>query len=390
MGTAFTRTVRSLDADRFLRPGAGLLLCAAFLGAWGYWAARFPVTLREVTSTARIEVSGAAVPVQTPLSGRVARTLMVLGSEVREGDPMIELDAAPERLQLEEERTRADATVPTIAALRGQVMALRQAREREQAASAKEVEEAQANRQSSEAPARYAAGELARLEQLRGERLIAERDYQKARADADETLATVDRRRLTAERLSAQQATRESDREAAVRNLEAEIARLEAQALSARAAMSRLQNEAGRRVIRAPFAGRVGEAQVLRAGAYLTAGEKIAAIVPESGLMVVAQFAPAAALGRVREGQTGEARLPGFPWAQWGTVPLIVSRVSGEIREGGLRVELKIDPSRPCRIPLRHGIPGAVEVAVERLTPLELLLRSVGRMLSAPRSGRAS
>jgi hypothetical protein len=49
-------------------------------------------------------------------------------------------------------------------------------------------------------------------------------------------------------------------------------------------------------------------------------------------------------------------------------------------------VELRVDPSRPCRIPLQHGMPGSVEVAVERVTPVALILRLAGRMLASPRN----
>jgi membrane fusion protein (multidrug efflux system) len=77
-------------------------------------------------------------------------------------------------------------------------------------------------------------------------------------------------------------------------------------------------------------------------------------------------------------------RLDGFPWAQYGSIPATVSRVAGEVRDGQVRVELGITPTAAFRVPLQHGLPGSVEIEVERLTPAALLLRTAGRLLAAP------
>jgi membrane fusion protein (multidrug efflux system) len=386
MSTAFTRTLRSLDADRFVRPGVAIGAIAAFLAAWGGWAMLSHVTLREVSNAARIEVAQSTYPVQAPMAGRVVKTYLAVGRTVKAGEPLVELDAAPEKLQYQEERTRAQTLLPAIEALKLQLEAETQARTREQEATRTAIEQARANTRTAEAPARYNELEEKRLSELRKEGLIAEREYQRGHADAEQARAVTDRENFTVSRLAEEQRTKESDRDSRMRGFEAEIAKLEGQIATSKAAMQRLQNEMERRIIRAPIAGRLGEAQSLRVGAVVDEGERLAAIVPEGQLLVVAQFAPASAMGRLAEGQSAEVRLQGFPWAQWGTAPALVSRVASEIRDGTVRVELKIDPSRPCRIPLRHGMPGAVEVSVERVTPATLLLRLAGRMLASPRN----
>jgi membrane fusion protein (multidrug efflux system) len=58
-----------------------------------------------------------------------------------------------------------------------------------------------------------------------------------------------------------------------------------------------------------------------------------------------------------------------------------VSRVASEPREGVVRIELIVHPESAPLIPLQHGLPGQVEIAVERASPAGLLLRAVGRML---------
>jgi membrane fusion protein (multidrug efflux system) len=45
-----------------------------------------------------------------------------------------------------------------------------------------------------------------------------------------------------------------------------------------------------------------------------------------------------------------------------------------------------VDAQAPSAIPLQHGLPGAVEVEVGRVTPAALILRNGGRMLSTPRA----
>ena len=51
------------------------------------------------------------------------------------------------------------------------------------------------------------------------------------------------------------------------------------------------------------------------------------------------------------------------------------------LRSGQVRVELTIDPDPASPIPLEHGLPGTIEVEVDRVSPAALALRAVGKML---------
>jgi membrane fusion protein (multidrug efflux system) len=108
-------------------------------------------------------------------------------------------------------------------------------------------------------------------------------------------------------------------------------------------------------------------------------GDIVGVVLPTGTLHVVAAFAPAAALGRVRAGQTARLRLEGFPWAQYGSLPATVTKVADEVRDGSVRVDLALLTDVPTNIPLQHGLPGSVEVVVDQVSPLTLLLRSVGK-----------
>jgi multidrug resistance efflux pump len=108
-------------------------------------------------------------------------------------------------------------------------------------------------------------------------------------------------------------------------------------------------------------------------------GDKLGAIVPDGRVQIVAQFPPTS-LGRIAPGQRAAMRLDGFSWSQYGAVQAVVSRVAREVRDGSVRVELALDRA-PSRIPIGHGLPGSLEIEIERATPASLVLRHAGRLL---------
>jgi membrane fusion protein (multidrug efflux system) len=75
-------------------------------------------------------------------------------------------------------------------------------------------------------------------------------------------------------------------------------------------------------------------------------------------------------------------RLDGFPWAQYGSIDATVSRVATEIRDGVVRIEFTpAHIGNPVGI-MQHGVPGVVEVAIERAAPAFLVFRAAGLLLS--------
>jgi multidrug resistance efflux pump len=108
----------------------------------------------------------------------------------------------------------------------------------------------------------------------------------------------------------------------------------------------------------------------------------LATLVPSGKLQVIAAFDPATALGRLAPGQSARMRLDGRDWATFGDLAGAVARVGAEPGEQALRVELQLAPSSGQRLMPHHGMTGAVEVAVERVSPATLVLRAIGRALS--------
>src|SRR5690606_195816 len=116
-----------------------------------------------------------------------------------------------------------------------------------------------------------------------------------------------------------------SDRRAGLDALAREQARLDGEIAATAAVIARLEHDIGRRTVTAPLAGRVGELAELRAGAFVAAGDRLGAIVPDGALRAVAYFDPAVAAGRIAPGQRARLRLDGFPWTRYGSIPATVA-----------------------------------------------------------------
>jgi multidrug resistance efflux pump len=380
MSTAFARTLQQLEPRRSRRVVLMVMTIGIIATGWGVWAAKASVTVYEVSVRARLEVECAPHPVDSPISGTVVDSSMQLDRDVTAGDVLVRLNADTEQLSVREQREKANALDAELAALRAQASSAARARDEGALAARALLDETRERLHEAEAPARQAQQELERLERLRAQSLISEHDFDTGRADAARTRASADTARLSLVRIEQEQAARDRDRAAALDQIRGQIARLEGERRGSQDALLRLNVEAERHVIRAPAAGRLGDAVLLRPGAVVQAGQRLAVIVPGGDVLAVAQFSPAAASGRIRPGQRARIRLDGFPWAQYGTVDATVARVANEVRDGTVRVELTVRAGANARISLEHGLTGNVEVAVERVTPLTLLLRTAGAL----------
>jgi membrane fusion protein (multidrug efflux system) len=162
--------------------------------------------------------------------------------------------------------------------------------------------------------------------------------------------------------------------------LRGQLATLDGEANTLTASLARLEAEIERLRVRAPVDGTLADVAALQPGAWVAEGQHVATVLPAGGLRVVAEFAPASALGRIRPGQPARVRLDGLPWVQYGSLTARVSRVAGEVRDQHLRVELSLDgPGEIAQQLLQHGLSGSVEVTLEDVAPAVMLLRSVGR-----------
>jgi multidrug resistance efflux pump len=386
MASAFSRSVRSLEADNSQRSYLGIALAASLLTAWILWFFLAHVSVYAVTNKADLEVDRAAHPVESVVIGRVVATHMVLDQEVKAGDVLVELDSGTQQFQLTEEKTRLAGADPQIRSREEQIASEEQALVQDQQASKDALEEARAHYSEAEGAAQFAQAEAERVRKMYTAGVIAELDLNRSVADAQQRRAAADSLHYAVVRLEGEQHARTNERKAHIEQLMGELNKLRGDKATAGVTIQGLEEEVGRRWIRAPIDGRLGEVAPLRVGTVVHEGEKLAAVILTGKLRVVANFDPPVALGRVRPGQHARLRLEGFPWAEYGSVGATVTNVASEIRDGTIRVEMALDSHSDSRIPLQHGLPGSVEVDIETLSPASLVLRQAGSWLAGPKN----
>lgn len=373
----FHRINQKLRRDNGFASTAGVGAACALLAAWAAWAMWAKVTQYEMSKSARLEVSASAYPLQANISGRVSRSGLVLGRSVQAGEVLVEIDSSVDESSVNEQRAALSSLVPEIAALESQAAAERDGDAQDRLVSGFASAAAAAQLHEAEVQAESAAEQARRASKLRTEGILAVADAEKVVSDAQAKRSAADALRSAASRIPPEVQLRHQDREVRLRQIFAEETKFQAQRASIEAAIGRLNQQLERFRVRAPVAGRIAECSPLQPGVHVAEGQQLAVILPGGGTHVIAEFAPADALGHIRPGQAATVRLQGFPWGQYGTVSARVSKIADEIHDGSVRVELSV-VSAPPRIPLQHGIPGSVEIAVERTTPAAMLLRAAG------------
>jgi len=381
MAESFHRTMRLLEADRGVAGRLGIVSAIVLVGAWACWLVLGRVGVYAVSSTARVEVDQASHPVESPVEGRVASTAMALDRVVRQGEVLVELDCETEKLELAKDRAYVEAIGPQLRALEAELELRRQASSVEGQASKARVQEASAKIDEAEAAARLAEDQQRRTKQLYGSGAVPEAELRRMEAEAEQRRAAANAAKHVPDRVIWEQRTSDTERRASIEQLQRSVAFLEGEKRTTEARLALLEHEIARRSITAPISGRLGEVAVLRVGQFVKAGDRLATVVPEGKLHVVASFDPAVALGRVHQGAQARLRLAGFPWTQFGTLGAEVEGVGSEIRGGSVRVELRLLPTAGSRVPLQHGLPGTAEIEVERISPLALIVRLAGKLL---------
>jgi membrane fusion protein (multidrug efflux system) len=384
MAAQFSQTTRSLRRDSARFVVTAWVIAGLFLAGWVYWFVFGTVTTYEVSTQARVEVKQSSHAVQAVLPGKVLSSALAMGAEVQAGDVLMTLDNGAVQLRIGEEETRLSNIPQQIASLEREINSRRQERASDLESAAAATASAVARQREAEAAMEFAREYEQKLRQLSASGLVASVDMSRAAADTKKFAAATESLSSDIRRIENDARTRVSQHEATIESLRHQVALLEGGMASSRAAIASLSGDKDKYVVRAPISGRLGNVTPLQPGAYVTAGQQLATIVPVGDLMLVADFEPSLALGRVRAGQQARLRLDGFPWAQYGSIPATVTQVAREIRDDVVRVELSIDAGSAGTVPLQHGLPGTVEVSLEDTSPAALVLRAAGVLLSQP------
>lgn len=139
-----------------------------------------------------------------------------------------------------------------------------------------------------------------------------------------------------------------------------------------RANVAVLEQDIERRRIRSPVSGRIAEVEAASGGALLQPGARLGAVEPSGALHIVAEYSVAPVLGRIRPGQPARLRLHGSPATEHGAMQAEVRRVTGELGDGQMRVELRL--VTPAPLSLASGLFATLEIEVARVSPAELVM----------------
>jgi membrane fusion protein (multidrug efflux system) len=293
---------------------------------------------------------------------------------------LLTLDASRESLRLQEEQSRLAAYAPRIDSLQREIVALQRAQAQDREAAEASVRAALARAQEATAVVDYARDTERRLKDESRAGGVSAVEAQRAAAESRKLGAARDALAADALRAQSDARTRHSQQQAQIEALERAIVTLEGERATTDNSIARLTQEQQQLVLRAPADGVLGEVLSLGSGAFVAAGQKVATVLPRGGLVIVANFPPAAVLGRIHAGQKARMRLDGFPWTAFGSLDAEVTLVASEIRDQMVRVELHPLPAADSRLLLQHGLPGAVEISLEQVSPAVLLLRAIGQV----------
>lgn len=387
----FSKTTQSLALDSSRIVMISLALAGLALVAWLVWFSFGNVTVYEVSRQARLQVGSAPREISSLLAGRLTRAPIVIGQQVRAGEVLIELDSTRQQLRLADAQARLPLYPARLASLQKEIAYLGRVMENERRSTQAAVRAAGARLQGANAASRFANDSAARIRSDAATGGSATVDAVRAAADARKAESERDISAADLARLGVDASVTADQTRVQMERLTRDLLATQAEAASTRELIEQLRLEVANHQIRAPVSGVVGEMRALSAGAYVAPGQKLATIIPQGDLLIVADFDPTTALGRIRPGQTARFRLEGFSWVQFGTIEATAIRVAGESRDQSLRAEFRIKRDATRGLVLRHGLPGRIEVRVETVSPARLLLRSAGRMTegSEPRAGAA-
>ena len=376
MAKSFSRTMRSLEERRF-RP-VGLFVALGFAAAWSVWMFRGSVDIYASSSQARLEVTGLPHRVSTREAGRIVTLNVGLGRAVTVGEALLELDTSVEVRRLEEASMRVTTLEPRAAALRGQIAAAEASRASHWALNASAIDRAKVELAQAETVFSRQEKLGAMAQRLNDEQLLSHGDRLKAEGELADSKLKVAQARAEISRLIASQTYDDRQEASRIADLAQKLAEIEAERSADVTQVETARAEIERRTVRAPATGKLGNISPLQIGDVLKAGDVIATVIPPDEVHVVAELAPQDAFGRVLPGQNARVRVSGFAWTQYGMLDAVVTRVANEPHDGTARVELVLREGAPHGIPVQHGLPGSVDIEVERVTPWTLLLRSAG------------
>lgn len=368
----------------------------ALFGVWLTWMFMAEFETYTTSTEARLEVQSSPRRIAAQRAARLVTWNAELGQLVTEGQVVGELDKGPIQARQDVDQAELATVRENLEALEVQITAvesLRRQRARVGGVGIRQaqLEEAQAKALFDlEADLTNISRELhsnglnSRAELVSAERGFVSRNYQVVEASV----------RIE----KSKQEVNYNDRAAAAQLAELHSRRAELRGMQRLIEVRRANYalELRQHLLVAPISGRIGSLSGVEVGDVVEVGRVVASVVPDERVVVVAQFAAKSAAGHVAPGQRATLRLDRFPWLEHGVVHAVVERIAIEPERGTLRIELAVEDESRSRLPLSHGLTGAVEIHTGNASPWSFVSRGAGAGLAkrpvddslAPQSAR--
>jgi membrane fusion protein, multidrug efflux system len=261
-------------ARTVLLAGAALLTPAALV-----WFAHYEISGKYFQSTDDAYVQADMVVSSPKISGYIDQVYVVDNQRVKAGDPLVRVDPREYKAQVAQYRAQVDMAAANADNARAAIG--------EQEAA---ITMAQAQLDSAESDARFAAAQVVRYEPLAKSGAETSEKLTSLRDQAAKSSSSV-----VAQRASVLQAQRKID------SLKAQVRQAEAQGESAQAQLDAAAVNLAETTIRASIDGRVGD-KTVQLGQYVQAGTRMMSIVPVAKPYVTANFKETQ-IGLMRPGQ---------------------------------------------------------------------------------------
>ncbi|MEP7041904.1 MAG: HlyD family secretion protein [Dokdonella sp.] len=213
--------------------------------------------------------------------GLVAEVLVQHNQAVKQGDPLVRIDAEEFDARVASASADLQNARATVAAAKAALISL----DAEEQLAASNVRAAQTLIRSANAQSDRAQADRLRYTNLVASGAVAQRDFDQYRATAISAQSDADRSRAQLDVSRDQQAVTRAKRA----TLQANLAQADAAVARAQASLDLATQDQGHALIRAPIDGVVGDRQV-EPGDYVQPGTRLLTIVPLDALYVTANF----------------------------------------------------------------------------------------------------
>ncbi|HYR87335.1 MAG TPA: HlyD family secretion protein [Terriglobia bacterium] len=334
MKTAFVQSRPS--GPTVLYALTALVLAAA---AWAYFT---PIDI-SVRASGIVRPEGDPIRIVSEVGGRIRHVHVREGSEVRQGDPLIQLDARDLTLRERSLETRIHLTELRVHDLKRQVDDTTAIEEQSTSLDALDRDAAHRNVQAAleSARLRYARSDLLLRDGLIARQLHDEARLALTQAEADESRLSTNSTEL-----------KRAQAEAHIRDLAAGETPLRAELAVLYHDLEQTRLELDRLTITSPADGQITSLASLHTAEIISQGTAIANVVPRSRPAVVESWLPAADRAFVRAGQSVRLQTDAFPPDQYNAVNGTVLSISPDARfneslNGAFRVLIVPAPDSP-------------------------------------------